>query len=110
LAQHCTFCGIQIDPGAAKIAADRFASVNAAISEARGMLDTEDVPLRAALLLYTLVGPIKVIGWWRRYRGLRSEDPEFLSAKREVARIAWMSGLGVFVSLVAIVAIVRWAL
>ncbi len=95
---QCRFCNAPVDAIAAIAAADKFAEVNQAISDAsyvRVMAGTEMtffflrfVPFLAGLgglgfLLLMFALPGLTLRWWLKFGKLRSTDAEFLEARRK---------------------------
>jgi len=98
-AETCRFCGVKVDHEAALRAAAVLAKVNQACSDASYMRSTaltlpvffglRFVPFIAAVggvgFWVLLVGlPFWALRWLLKYRGLESDDVEFLKARKTV--------------------------
>ncbi len=116
---QCRFCGEPLDAEAAAIAADQFALVNQAISDAsflRIMAGTEMtffvlrfVPFLAGLgglgyLVLLLALPGMTARWWLRFGKLSSSDAEFIAA-RQNSLLYGVGGTVFFVLLWVVVAV-----
>jgi hypothetical protein len=121
--QACPFCSAPIDPAAAAIAAEAFARVNQAYSDASylkimaGSILTFFC-LRVATSLFLrfvpflgLVGtvgvwflevaiPVMTIRWWIMYGDIRIDDPGFARARRTALFVG--VGVAVFLFFIAI--------
>jgi hypothetical protein len=97
---HCRFCNAPLDALAAAAAADEFAEVNQAISDASYVKIMAGVELTffcfrfvpfivgmagLAFLLLMFALPIFTLRWWLRFGKLPSKDPEFLAARRNAS-------------------------
>lgn len=118
-AQSCRFCFTPIDSLTAETAADLLQRVNAACSEVDDIevwLPGRSQSLLVArgkiaelLLILTFVFPVLEIRWWIRHGSIRSNDPDFVRAKKNVWRYTlisvalWLSfcAFGLYISYLA---------
>jgi hypothetical protein len=109
--RECRFCSATIDPADAEAAAAKMARINRACSDA-SYLKIAALCIPAFLLIYLVpfmgllgvVGvifleiaiPIWILLWCFRFLSIRSEDPDFRSAKKTVVIVAivWMVLVG----------------
>ena len=113
--QVCSFCCAPIDPAAAAAAAQQFARVNQACSDASYLKITAGsaftlyflrfVPvlnLMAIVALWFLEAaiPLMTIRWWAKFGDLRIDDPGFARARRTALHVG--VGVAVFLFLIAI--------
>ena len=101
--RECRFCSATIDPADAEAAAAKMARINRACSDA-SYLKIAALCIPAFLLIYLVpfmgllgvVGvifleiaiPIWILLWCFRFLSIRSEDPDFRSAKKTVVIVA----------------------
>jgi hypothetical protein len=105
--ERCRFCSVSIDQSAAITAANLMDRVNAAVSRADqicllcswrdrgpGML----INFGPGESVYAV--PILLFGWWASYGSLRCKDKDFLRAREDMKRYAWIAGALVAVLLI----------
>jgi len=118
--QTCTFCSTPIDHNAAESSADVFAQVNQACSDASYLkiLVGAAPTLYLAALFIPFIGfaailgfrflelaiPFLTVRWWIKFGSLKTDDSDFVRARR----IVWWTsiGSGVFLVLAVILSIV----
>ena len=117
--QTCTFCSALIDHNAAAASAEVFAQVNQACSDASYLKILAGSALTFFLAefipflgLVSTLGfrflevaiPVMSIRWWVKFGSLRTDDPDFASARR----IAMWTGIGsgLFLMMVVVLSIV----
>ncbi len=108
--QTCPFCSAPIDHAAATASAEEFAKVNQACSDASYLKIMAWSVLSAFLIMFLpIVGiaglaglwflrfaiPVMLIRWWIKFGKIKSDDPEFVRAKRT----------SIYVGLVALLAL-----
>ena len=106
-AETCRFCGVKVDREAALKAAAVLAKVNRACSDASYMKSSalailvffalRFVPFLGALgglglWVLLVVIPIWALVWLRRYRGIETDDAEFIKARSTVKWIGIIVG------------------
>lgn len=105
----CAFCSAPIDPAAAAVAADELSVVNQACSDASylkilatamvAFFIIQLIPFLGSLgtigFYGTMFGtPAFAIYWWSQFGSLKSTDPEYLVARKQVPWVG-LSGVAV---------------
>ena len=111
-AENCPYCSISIDHRAAEAAADLMDRVNQACSEATD-LKAEVAATGGEVFLFGLLGsllmrlwafaitrPVMAIRWWIRFGAIRTDDPNFIRAKRDVMRTSGFAAITLLVLLI----------
>ncbi len=104
--ERCRFCSTAIDQQTANAAADLMDQVNLACSEAEDIRaafpwrrnDPSELLLRRREYEAYLV-PFFLIRWWVRFGTLKFEDEDFLRARKDMTRYAWMAAGAITIGL-----------
>lgn len=101
--QQCPFCGAPIDHAAAEASAAETARISSAVSDASYLrtmlfllLPFFGIMFLPFLSLLGIVGlwflkiaiPVMCIRWWIKYRGIRTTDPDFFTARRNAILVS----------------------
>ncbi len=101
--QECPFCSTPIDPNAATSSAEAFGRINQACSDASYLEIMCGVALTffliAFLPIFGMIGswgllflelaiPVMAIRWWVKFSSIKSDDPEFIRARRTAMFVA----------------------
>jgi hypothetical protein len=109
---QCRFCSATIDPADAEVAAAQMARINRACSDASylkiaalcipalllfGFIPFMGLPVVVGVIFLEIAIPIWILLWCFRFLRVKSDDPDFRSAKRTVivVGIIWMILVGV---------------
>jgi hypothetical protein len=118
--QQCPFCSAPIDHTAAETAAVAFGKVNQACSDASYLkimagsaltfLALRFVPLLSAIgaagfLFLEFAIPVMAIRWWIKFGPIKTDDPEFVRARRTTMAIAIGAILFLILAIIYTVAI-----